>query len=283
MYSVVYTVCSIFSPLHSDVSFTEVCSVSPTDGYLKQDYYANLKLLVEKTFANGGNRKIVLVAHSMGAPTSLYFLTKYVSQAWKDAHIKAYVTISGVWQGAAKAVKAFVSGDNEGIYIDLPIWGRASQRTYPSTAWLLPNPSSIWSDKDTIVVTPQRSYSALDYQCLFDDIGYPRGYDMFLETIQLTSSLIPPNVTTFCYYGCDVPTPIQFRYTEGEFPDTEPIIVNGNGDGTVNLRSLTACEKWATQMPYGFSSKNYSGVEHVSTVKTPALIADLDNVVCNMK
>lgn len=250
---------------------------------MKQNYYANLKQLVEKAYSNGGNKSVVLVAHSMGAPTSLYFLTKYVTQSWKDTYIKALVTVSGVWQGAAKAAKAFVSGDNEGIYIDLPIWGRASQRSYPSTAWLLPYPSETWTPYDILITTPTRNYTAWDYQVLFNDIKYPRGYDMFLEVKNLTGSLIPPNVTTFCLYGYNVPTALQFHYTEGEFPDTEPDVVNGNGDGTVNLKSLLACKQWVGQMPYNLTVKGYSDVEHVQTIKDADVIADIDNIVCNMK
>ena len=34
--------------------------------------------LIETTYIAGGNKPVALIAHSMGGPTSLYFLTKYV-------------------------------------------------------------------------------------------------------------------------------------------------------------------------------------------------------------
>ncbi len=137
-------------------------------------------------YLSNGKQRVVLVVHSMGAISSLFFLTKYVDQSWKDTYIRSYVSIAGAWQGAAKSVKAFASGDNEGIIIDRDIWDRAGQRTSPSTAWLMPNPSEIWTKEDVLVVTDKRNYSAFDYKALFDDMGYPRGYDMYLETMNLT-------------------------------------------------------------------------------------------------
>ena len=251
---------------------------------MKQNYYADLKNLIEKTYANGGNKSVVLVAHSMGAPISLYFLTKYVTQSWKDTYLKAYVTISGAWRGAASAAKAFVSGSNENIVIDLPIWGRASQRTYPSTALLLPYPSDTWPKDEVLFVTPQRNYSAWDYKALFDDINYPRGYDMFLEVKDLTNGMIPPNVSTYCFFGTEYPTPTQFIYTKGEFPDTEPIQINGNGDGTVNINSLTACKRWVGQMsPYNVTVVGFPDVEHVSAVMNILVLQHVNDVVCNLR
>lgn len=256
-------------------------SLSLTDGYLRSGYYDNLKNLIEKTYASNGDMPVVLIAHSMGAPTTLYFLTKLVDQDWKDKYIKFYVTISGVWHGAAKAAKAFSSGDNEGIIIDKNIWGRSSQRTYPSNAWLLPPPSDTWPKDKILVITPTANYSAWDYEAFFKDMNYTRGYDMFNKVKDLTSSLPAPNVTTYCFYGANVSTPLQFIYGPGEFPDTEPKIVNGSGDGTVNIESLLACERWQQQQPYPVFLQGFSGIEHVHTIKTPSVIETVEKVVYN--
>ena len=217
----------------------------------------------------------------MGAPTTLYFLTKIVDQEWKDTHIRDYITLSGVWHGAAKSVKAFASGDNEGIWIVPESKGRAGQRTYPANAWLLPFPSDTWP-KDTILVkTPSRNYSAWDYKDLFTDMKYERGYEMFEEIENLTGSLPAPNVTLHCLYGSNIKTPLQFIYGEGDFPDTQPSVINGDGDGTVNIRSLMACSRWQSMQTYKVTLQNFSGVEHVHTIKNPDAIKYVDNVVYN--
>ena len=149
-------------------------------------YYHNLKGLIEKTYSSNNNQKVVLIVHSMGAINSLYFLTKYVDQAWKDMYLRTYVSIAGVWRGAAKSAKAFASGDNEGIPIDRDIWDREGQRSSPSTAWLLPYPSDTWTKDDVLIVTDKRNYSAWDYEALFQDMKYTRGYEMFLEIYNMT-------------------------------------------------------------------------------------------------
>lgn len=249
----------------------------------KQGYFSELKTLIEKTYAAGGDKRVVVIVHSMGAPVTLYFLTDIVDQVWKDKYLKAFVTISGVWRGAANALKAFVSGQNEGIIIDLPIWGRAAQRTYPSTAFLMPPPTDTWPRDRVLIVTPQRNYTAWDYQSLFDDISFPRGYQMFADFGTLTSALTPPNVTTYAFYGHQFPTPEKFVYTEGEFPDTEPEELMGDGDGTVNLVSLEACRRWAREMNYDLTMVKFADVEHVNAIKNAEVIQHVDDVVCNLK
>eukprot|EP00731_Ephydatia_muelleri_P026959 Em0018g1059a len=249
------------------------------DALLQQGYYDNLRSLIENTYQLAGNAPVTLVVHSLGAPTSLFFLTKVVDQAWKDTYIKAYVTLSGAWRGAAKVAMAFISGDNEGIFIDRPIWGREAQRSYLSTAWLLPYPSDTWTEEDILVVTGNKNYSSWDYYDLFNDIDYPLGYAMFEQVVNLTAPLPPPGVPTYCYYGADVKTPLQFIYRTKGFPNEQPTILYGLGDGTVNDNSLTSCEKWKDQQTQPVTLKAFSGVEHVSMLKSQPVIQAVQDIV----
>ena len=250
------------------------------DNYLKVGYFDKLKNLIETVYNNSGQQRVVLLAHSMGSPTSLYFLTKIVDQAWKDKHIRVYVTMAGVWHGAGKAVKSFTTGDNEDIPLDKDSWGRASQRTYPANAWLLPYPSDTWTQDDIIVVNEKRNYSAWDYKDLFTDMNYTRGWDMFNEIKNLTGQLPAPNVTMYCFYGnISKTTPIQFVYGPGKFPDQEPTTINGDGDGTVNIKSLMACSRWQGKQYYNVTLRQFPGVEHVHTIKNKDVIAAVDAIV----
>lgn len=264
-----------------EVKSSLVYPTSPhsTEQYKEQGFYDRLKDLIESTYTKNGKSPVVLLAHSMGAPTTLYFLTKFVDQPWKDKYLRLYITISGVWHGTAKSAKAFASGDNEGIWIVRQSEGRAGTRTYPSTAWLLPYPSDTWPKDKVLIVTPKRKYTAWDYKDLFADMNYTRGYYMFQEVMNLTGALPPPNVTMHCLYGMDVDTPLNFTYGPGEFPDTQPKTFTGNGDGSVNIDSLKACSRWKDQQPYSVSLKGFSGVEHVHTVKTDSIIQYVDSIV----
>lgn len=64
---------------------------------------------MENAYSTNDNSPVIIVAHSMGGPFMLYFLSRQ-TQAWKDQHIKALVTLAGVWGGAVKALKVFASG-----------------------------------------------------------------------------------------------------------------------------------------------------------------------------
>ena len=72
-------------------------------------------------------------------------------------------------------------------------------------------------------------------------------------------------------------------FTEGEFPDTEPNQIFGDGDGTVNINSLESCSVWHTQMTYNLTMEKFANVEHVAALKDDDIIQRVDDVVCNMK
>ncbi|VDN12932.1 unnamed protein product [Dibothriocephalus latus] len=74
-----------------------------------EDFGPQLKRLVEETYANGENTRVVIVAHSMGTLYALHFF-KSQSDAWKKRYIKAFVATSGPLGGAVKALKIEASG-----------------------------------------------------------------------------------------------------------------------------------------------------------------------------
>ncbi|GFS42997.1 phospholipase A2 group XV, partial [Nephila pilipes] len=73
-----------------------------------QDYYANLKHLIEETYEINDETKTTIVCHSMGCPIMSYFLNT-IDQTWKDKYIKGMITIGGAWGGAVKAMKTITA------------------------------------------------------------------------------------------------------------------------------------------------------------------------------
>ncbi|KAM3178208.1 hypothetical protein ACTXT7_003014 [Hymenolepis weldensis] len=73
------------------------------------DFVPKLKALVEETFTNGQNQKVVLLAHSMGSLYGLHFLNNQIV-AWKRKYIKAFVVASAPLGGSIKALKIEASG-----------------------------------------------------------------------------------------------------------------------------------------------------------------------------
>lgn len=121
------------------------------------EYFVQLKALIEETYAQNNNTPVILIAHSMGGPMTLYFLNLQ-TQAWKDQHIKSMVTLSGAWGGSVKAVKVYAIGDDLGSYFLSGSVLKQEQITNPSLAWLLPS-SLFWKPDEVLVQTDKKNYS----------------------------------------------------------------------------------------------------------------------------
>lgn len=169
-------------------------------------FLANLTALIEETYAFNSNRSVVLLAHSMGCVYTLYFLNQ-VNPAWVTKYIKAFVPISGVWEGAVLMLQTLISGYNELIPFVRDISVRPAQRGFQSSYWLMPTPGKLWNATTPVVITASRNYSAYDYDALFEDMNYPLGPIQRSLTANLTSGQQPPTVVpTFCLHGADMPT-----------------------------------------------------------------------------
>ncbi|EUB55932.1 Group XV phospholipase A2 [Echinococcus granulosus] len=261
-----------------------------------EDFNPKLKHLVEETFHNGKDQRVVLLGHSMGALYALSFL-KNQSDAWKRQYIKAFVAVSAPLGGSIKALKMEASGDNFGIYFDNPLWYRDVQRSMSSLAFLLPDPR-LWSKDEVVIYTPAKNYTVHDYKEFFFDIGFPEeptnllnpalildallmeqdclgrsidgriGDSIFhymYEDAKLTvDALTPPTGVNevYCIYSSAVRTPGTLIYSS-TFPDAQPdVVYETDGDGTVNVRSLSVCKSWAN---------NSGGVDQVETLVIPGV------------
>ncbi len=224
------------------------------------------------------------MVHSMGGPVSLYFFAKFngINQAWKNKYIHAYVPLSGAWNGGVQTLEVLISGKSIGFIpsfaskllnkILVPI-----ARTLESFPWLAPI-SSVFGNR-VLVSTPSRQYTANDYQELFGKIGYTNGYRFFQKVQPLLQNFPSPNVPTYCYYGVNVPTRSRLIYKNDFSPGVStigqtPTIVNGNGDGTVNIESSKVCNKWP-----GVKVKTYSGIGHQDMTKKAVVLDDVAIIV----
>ncbi|EDQ88467.1 uncharacterized protein MONBRDRAFT_37422, partial [Monosiga brevicollis MX1] len=77
------------------------------------EYYDRLKALVEETYENNNQQRVVLLAVSWGPQPTLAFLHKQ-EQAWKDKYIAWFIAQSPIWSGAPMAVESLVSGFDAG-------------------------------------------------------------------------------------------------------------------------------------------------------------------------
>ncbi|KRX73611.1 Group XV phospholipase A2 [Trichinella sp. T6] len=210
-----------------------------------------------KTYYSNGNSKVVTIGHSLGNLYLLYFFNLQ-SPAWKAKFIKSHVSVSAPYGGSVKILKAFASGYNldQWKLVLNPLTIRKEQRSMTSSAFLLPS-TKLWSADEVLVTTVSRNYTAYDYKEFFNDIGFKKGWSMYKNTRRHLEDLKAPGVevicirmTLHCLYGVDIPTAERLVYGKGKFPDSQPIEINGDGDGTVGIRSLAACMDWVKEQKH---------------------------------
>jgi len=228
-----------------------------------------LAKLIEETYLINYNTKVMIIAHSMGNPIMVNFL-KQMTQSWKDKYIQSFVALNGVFGGSAKAIRALASGETEGLpgLIVDPLTMRSMEQTLPTIYWLLPSPSLF--EDDVFVMTDKRNYTAHDYSDLMTDIGAPSGAELYnmVKDVPLFDDDL--GVDVHCMHGINNTTPLQFQYAKSKFPDTFPTTLQGNGDGTVNLKSLELCKKFKRLRTY----KQFTGplAKHLEIMQNPAVI-----------
>lgn len=204
------------------------------------DYMRDLKGLIESASRKNDNQPVVILAHSMGGLWTLYFLNQQ-SMAWRRQYISRFISVATPWGGAVEQMMTFASGNPEGVPLVDPLVVREEQRRSESNLWLLPV-SRVFGDRP-LVVSSTRNYTAKDMETFLMDVGFPEGVPPYKSRIpHLTEILQAPQIPVTLIHGYGVPTSELLSYERKGF-DSHPEITEGDGDGTVNLCSLTAVVK----------------------------------------
>ena len=83
----------------------------------------------------------------------------------------------------------------------------------------------------------------------------------------LFQQLESPNVEVHCLHGYSVDTPAAFVFSSSTWYSHQPKVVTGDGDGTVNLRSLVGCLKWAGKQTQQVFHQTFEKAEHLSLLR----------------
>ena len=228
--------------------------------------------LVEDTYNINNRTPVTLLSHSMGCLYTLYFLNRKDSH-WKDRYIKYWIPTAGPFAGAVLAMKSILRGDDRGIPFVSSRDARESQRSWESTMFLVPT-HQVWGTT-AIVQTPTKNYSALQYKTLFKDANITYGYERYQLVRNLTASLIHPLVDTIHLYGTGIPTAESIvNFDGGKFERKETTIINGDGDGTVNTRSMKSIlRRWKQrEFHHLFLEIQFPGHGHVEILKSKEYI-----------
>lgn len=218
----------------------------------KPEYFIRLRELIEETYKINGEKKVIIMSHSMGGIYALHFLYQQ-SLSWKEKHVRRFIPLSTPWAGSSDALHAILSGYTFGSSVLDPLVARDSQRTSETNHLLIPLPHAL-ADGVNLVETPERNYNASDpdVAALLRDVGIDTSLYSYVRGANgdvMSPSPAPPGVETTCVYGVGLATSETLRYGAGEFPDGQPAAPGtGEGDGTVTQRSLEVCRQWGGEV-----------------------------------
>jgi len=102
---------------------------------------------------------------------------------------------------------------------------------------------------------------------LFRDIGYPTGWEMYKDVAPYAATFPPPGVEVHCLHGVNVATTERLLYKPKQFPASYPELIAGDGDGTVNRRSLEACTAWDGKQKQKVYHQIIPGADHMEILR----------------
>lgn len=106
------------------------------DGLQASGFHEAMAGLVERAVDASGGKRAYLLAHSMGGLVGWHFLATR-SEAWLEAHVAGFVTVSTPFGGSPLAPRSSISGDNFGLDFAHDVF-LGVQATSPSGPWLFP-------------------------------------------------------------------------------------------------------------------------------------------------
>lgn len=235
-----------------------------------KEWFIKLKHLVEETYTLNDNIPITFIVHSMGAPMTLLFL-QMQSQEWKDQYIRRIISLAGAWGGSVKAIKCYAVGDDLGAFALSGKVLRAEQITNPSLAWLLPNPL-LWKPNEVMVRSLSRVYTMEQLEDFFSDIDFKDGWEMRKDTLPYSLNFSAPGVELHCMFGSGINTVERLNYEKSYDLTGKPTLEYGDGDGTVNRRSLEACKHWNGQQKQPIYLREFPGADHMTILGDLAVL-----------
>jgi hypothetical protein len=190
-----------------------------------EERYATLKKEIEAQ-----NNRCVLLSHSLGGLLMQDFLINYCTEEWKQKHIKKLCTINTPYAGSVFALNTLL--EKRIKYPYTPREFKFEYARYVSgILWTLPNkylvPDKIVY-KDKKLEDLEKIIKLIDIHETY--ILYNRHFDNKLKQVQLNT-----NVETHILYSVGMPTITRIN-------DKDTVYIDG--DGTVDIESLTFPKKW---------------------------------------
>ncbi|KAF2069107.1 hypothetical protein CYY_009571 [Polysphondylium violaceum] len=239
----------------------------PIQSLFDNGWMSKFQQLIEDTYTNNGNQRVVLISHSMGGLVTTAFLNT-MTEAWRDQYIDTFVPMSAPWSGAPKSIENVVSGESMGWGI-IPKWRlRNFARTSGGVIQLIPN-DYVYDQNKIVVVGPgNERFSVSNITTLFSRVDPIAGaIHEFVKHPAIRTPENKPLVNTLCIYTTGVDTVSAFDYSMGYDRSPRQYMNAKKGDGTVPFESLASCNSWSSSDKHRLVKKEFSGVEHAAILK----------------
>ena len=239
----------------------------------QRQWFDDVKRLVEETYVTNNNQQVTFIAHSYGVSMTMIFFRQQ-TEIWKNKYIARMISLAGSYGGTAIVLKVYAQGDRIG---EVPASHlRNEQISQPALAYLLPFPI-FWSDNEVLVTSKSRNYTRSQYREFFEDLGFPTAYEYRKDNLRFVDDFSAPNVKIHCLYGLGFDTVAELDYKSDDLSEL-PNIIYGNGDGTINERSLKGCSFWKKSQKKLINVHEIPNAEHseiLSNNQTLSYIVDL--------
>ncbi|CAL5017855.1 unnamed protein product [Urochloa decumbens] len=205
------------------------------------DFSSSFRLLVERASEMNGNKPVILVTHSMGGLFTMVFLDRS-PLAWRRRYVKHLVMLClGVGGSPLNmwplALETLSPPSLPGTVLTY------GNRSFASMFSLLPSPK-VYGDTP-LVITQAKNYSADNMAEYLVAVGLSEEQVALYRTraLPVTLNLRAPLVPMTSINGIGVPTIDRLVFWDGNFTAAKPELVNGDGDGQINLQTVLALER----------------------------------------
>ncbi|CAN6201719.1 unnamed protein product [Urochloa humidicola] len=206
-------------------------------------FRSSLTRLVERASERNGDMPVILVSHSFGG----FYCMEFLNQSplpWRLRYVKHFVMLSYGVGGSALIMQVLASTMGSP---PPPPTLRGSvltfgNRSFASKFSLLPSPK-VYGDTP-LVITRSKNYSAENIPDFLAAVGFSDEEVARYRTraLPLALNFRAPVVPMTAINGVGVPTVDKVVYLDGNFTGRTEV-VNGDGDGIVNLEIVRALER----------------------------------------
>ena len=150
------------------------------------------------------------------------------------------------------------------------------QRTNPSLNWLMPN-LNFWNPEELFVEAQNMNITKDNFEDFYKMLKSDHGLALWHDTKDLIKDFTPPEVEVFCIYSHGLDTVEKLAFYQ--FPNSSLVKINGDGDNTVNLRSLQACESWISKQSQPIHTKAFHRLDHLGILWNNQVVQYVKNIV----